>query len=60
MDPLKIQLQNKKKKPLVKEADFKIMFSNIEQILLTHTFILLTLQMKLKNYPLANIGLWFF
>ena len=47
---------NKKKKPLVKEKDFKIIFSNIEQILLTHTFILLTLEIKARNYPLATIG----
>eukprot|EP01080_Neovahlkampfia_damariscottae_P006452 gene6452-10459_t len=55
-DPLKIQFLNKKKKPLVKEKDFKIIFSNIEQILLTHTFILLTLEIKVRNYPLASIG----
>jgi hypothetical protein len=43
-------------KKLIKEADIKTMFINVEEIIATHSLFLAKLHQSMNNFPLTNLG----
>ena len=51
MNPLKDQ-----KKKILSEKDLKTIFSNIEQIISTHSLFLVSIKNRVNQYPIKNLG----